>query len=66
MNRVDRHFGGTALSKAVVMGANKFKTVETLLDDACAFVDFRTFSGGGTALTAAVDNEDSEILTSFE
>ena len=43
---------------AVYMGANKLETVKILLD-AGASLDYRTFSGG-TVLTGAVDNEDSD------
>ena len=40
------------------MGANKLETVKVLLD-AGASLDFRTFTGG-TCLTGAVENEDSD------
>ena len=40
------------------MGANKLETVNVLLD-AGASLDYRTF-GGGSALTGAVENEDSD------
>ncbi len=58
LNRQNTVAGGCALSHAVYMGANKLETVKVLLD-AGASLDYRTFTGG-TALTAAVDNEDSD------
>ena len=58
LSRQNTVFGGCALGHAVYMGANKFKTVKTLLG-AGASLDFRTFSGGNV-LTGAVENEDSD------
>jgi len=57
LNRVDTVFGGNVLSKAVYFGANKLETVKVLLN-AGTRTDFQTFSGG-TVLTGAVENEDS-------
>ena len=51
-------FGGCALGCALYMGANKLETAKALLDTG-ASIDFRNFSGG-TALTSAVENEDSD------
>ena len=58
LSRQNTVFGGCALGQAVYMGANKLETVKVLLD-AGASVDYRTFSGG-SALTNAVENEDSD------
>ena len=58
LNRQNTLVGGCALSHAVYMGANKLETVKVLLD-AGASLDYRTFTGG-TALTGAAENEDSD------
>jgi ankyrin repeat protein len=58
LNRQNTVLGGCALSHAVYMGASKLDTVKVLLN-AGARHDFRTFSGG-TILTSAVENEDSD------
>jgi len=58
LNRQNAVLGGCALGQAVYMGANKLETVKVLLN-ASAQLDFRTF-GGGTVLTNAVSNEDSD------
>jgi len=58
LSRQNIVFGGCALGHAVYTGANKLETVKVLLN-AGARVDYRTFSGG-TALTGAVENEDSD------
>jgi ankyrin repeat protein len=58
LNRQNTVVGGCALGVAVYMGANKLETVKVLLN-AGARLDYRTF-GGGTALTGAVENEDSD------
>ena len=58
VNRVCQVFGSTALSKAAFVGPNKLKTIQTLLNLG-AQLDSRTHSGG-TVLTAATDNEDSD------
>ena len=58
LNRQNTVLGGCALGLALYMGANKLKTV-TLLLNAGARMDFRTF-GGGTLLSSAVDNEDAD------
>ena len=58
LSRINTVFGGCPLGQSVYIGSNKFKTVKVLLN-AGARLDFRTFSGG-TALTGAVENEDSD------
>jgi len=58
LNRQNTVLGGCALGHAVYMGANKLETVKVLLN-AGARLDFRTFAGG-TILTGAVENEDSD------
>jgi ankyrin repeat protein len=58
LNRQNTVLGGCALGLALYMGSNKLETVKVLLN-AGARLDYRTF-GGGTVLTAAVENEDSD------
>jgi ankyrin repeat protein len=58
LNRQNTVLGGCALGHAVYMGANKLETVKVLLN-AGARLDYRTFNGG-TVLTGAVANEDSD------
>ena len=58
VNRKNTVIGGCALGCGVYIGANKLETVKILLD-ADASIDYRTFTGG-TVLSNAVDNEDSD------